>query len=113
MDSDSSHDADRVFQQAAELFAVLATPIRLRVIRALCQGERSVGDIFQDVTVLQPNLSQHLNILYRAGVVGRRRQGTQVFYRLANPTAALACRAVCSQLAIDLDLQPSMLEERL
>jgi DNA-binding transcriptional ArsR family regulator len=45
-------------------------------------------------------MSQHLNILFRSGVLGKRRQGAQVFYRIADDTAAKVCRAVCTQAAI-------------
>ena len=52
----------------------------------------------------QPNMSQHLNIMYRAGLVGKRRQGTQVYYHIADESAVMVCRAVCTQVAIDLSV---------
>lgn len=93
-----------VFEKAATLFAVLSTPIRLRIISELCQGERNVGQLLDSIDVAQPNMSQHLNMMYRAGILGKRRQGAQMFYRIAEETAAMACRAVCTQVAIDLDV---------
>ena len=48
-------------------------------------------------------MSQHLNMLYRAGVVAKRRQGAQVFYRIADESVALVCRAVCTQVAGEMD----------
>jgi ArsR family transcriptional regulator len=93
-----------VFEKAAALFAVLSTPIRLRIISELCQGERNVGQLLGSIDVAQPNMSQHLNMMYRAGILGKRRQGAQMFYRIAEETAAMACRAVCTQVAIDLDV---------
>ena len=42
-------DAERVFVSAAELFGVLATPLRLRIINAICDQEKSVGDIMEAV----------------------------------------------------------------
>lgn len=93
-------DSDGVYDKAAELFAVLSTPIRLRIISALCQGEKNVGQLLDQIGVAQPNMSQHLNIMYRSGILGKRRQGAQMFYRIADETAVVVCRAVCTQVAI-------------
>ncbi len=102
---DSAQDEmQKVFDKAAELFAVLSTPIRLRIISELCQGERNVGQLLDRIGVAQPNMSQHLNILYRAGLLRKRRQGTQVYYHIADESAVKVCRAVCTQVAIDLSL---------
>lgn len=90
------------FDKAAELFGVLSTPIRLRIISALCQGEKNVGQLLEELGVSQPNMSQHLNLMYRAGLVAKRRQGAQVFYSIANDSVVAVCRAVCTQVAIEL-----------
>ena len=97
-------DQDEVSDKAADLFAMMSTPIRLRIISALCQGEKNVGQLIESIGVAQPNMSQHLNILFRSGVLGKRRQGAQVFYRIADDTAAKVCRAVCTQVAIGADV---------
>ena len=55
----------RVFELAAELFAVLATPMRLRVLSALCEREKSVNELLAEIDTTQPNLSQHLAVLDR------------------------------------------------
>lgn len=99
-----SNEIDEVFDKAAELFAVLSTPIRLRIISQLCQGEKNVGQLLESIGVAQPNMSQHLNIMYRSGVLGKRRQGAQMFYRIADETAVVVCRAVCTQIAIEADV---------
>ena len=43
-------------------------------------------------------MSQHLNVLYRAGVVAKRRSGVQVFYRVGDESVVRMCKAVCSQI---------------
>ena len=96
-------DAERVFVSAAELFGVLATPLRLRIINAICDREKSVGDIMEAVNSTQPNVSQHLKVLYQAGIVAKRRVGNQVYYRVQSETAVQLCRTVCTQIAIELD----------
>ena len=97
-----SDETNVVFEKAAEMFAVLSTPIRLRIISELCQGEKNVGQLLDQIGVAQPNMSQHLNIMYRSGILGKRRQGAQMFYRIADETAVVVCRAVCTQVAIDM-----------
>ena len=94
---------NEVFERAAELFGLLSTPIRLRIISELCSCEKNVGQLLGNIEVAQPNMSQHLNMLYRAGVVAKRRQGAQVFYRIADESVALVCRAVCTQVAGEMD----------
>lgn len=93
----------RVFELAAELFGVLATPMRLRILSALCNQEKSVSQLLGEIETTQPNLSQHLNVLYRTGVLAKRKEGTQVIYRVQSEQAVTLCRTVCTQIAIELD----------
>ena len=93
----------RVFELAAELFGVLATPMRLRILSALCDQEKSVTQLLQEIDTTQPNLSQHLNLLYRSGILARRKEGTQVIYRVQSEQAVTLCRTVCTQIAIEMD----------
>ncbi|MES2714161.1 MAG: metalloregulator ArsR/SmtB family transcription factor [Pseudomonadota bacterium] len=100
---DNKGDEDLVFESAAELFGLLSTPVRLKIISAVCHGERNVSDLLAQIDTTQPNMSQHLSTLYRAGVLGKRREGTQIFYRLQSERVATLCRAVCTQVAMELD----------
>jgi ArsR family transcriptional regulator len=94
---------DQVFDSVAELFSVLSTPIRLKIISAVCQGEKNVSELLSVIDTTQPNMSQHLSMLYRSGVLAKRREGTQMYYRLQSERVATLCRAVCTQVAIELD----------
>ena len=95
--------SDAVFESVAELFALLSTPVRLKIIGALCNGEKNVSQLLAEIDTTQPNMSQHLATLYRAGVLGKRRDSTQIYYRLQSERVAMLCRAVCTQVAIELD----------
>lgn len=95
--------SDAVFESVAELFALLSTPVRLKIIGALCHGEKNVTQLLAEIDTTQPNMSQHLATLYRAGVLGKRRDSTQIYYRLQSERVATLCRAVCTQVAIELD----------
>jgi ArsR family transcriptional regulator len=100
-------ESDQIFASAAELFGVLATPIRLRIISALCQGEKNVSQLLEEIETTQPNMSQHLATLYRAGVLAKRRDSTQIYYRIVNEQAASICRTVCTQMALGLEDRPA------
>lgn len=96
-------EEDLVFESAAELFGLLSTPVRLKIISAVCNGERNVSELLAQIDTTQPNMSQHLSTLYRAGVLGKRRDGTQIYYRLQSERVATLCRAVCTQVAMEMD----------
>ena len=99
----SGDESDAVFASAAELFRLLATPMRLKIISALCGHEKNVSQLLAEIDTTQPNMSQHLAALYRAGVLAKRRDATQIHYRIASERAAALCRAVCMQIAVELD----------
>lgn len=96
-------EQNRVFELAAKLFSVLSTPMRLRVLSALCVREKSVNELLMEIDTTQPNLSQHLAVLYRTGVLAKRKEGAQVIYRVQSEKAVALCRSVCTQIAIELD----------
>ena len=88
--------SDRVFEITAELFGLLSIPTRLRIVCKLREGEKNVGELLELVGVSQPNISRHLGMLYRAGIVGRRRSGSQVYYRIESERVLSLCDAVCA-----------------
>ena len=112
----AQREQDQVFESVAELFGVLATPIRLKIISAVCQGEKNVSQLLDEIDTTQPNMSQHLSTLYRCGVLAKRREGTQVYYRLQSERVASLCRAVCTQVAMELageqPIEPNVARER-
>src|SRR3546814_1013211 len=67
---------------AAELLRALAHELRLELLRALTDGERSVGEIEKITGITQPGLSQQLGILRKAELVETRRKAKLVFYRI-------------------------------
>jgi len=96
-------ESEEVFEKAAEIFRVMSAPMRLRIISALCNGEKNVGELLAEINTTQPNMSQHLNTLYQAGVLGKRRDGVQIYYRIVNERVVSLCRAVCVQIASDAE----------
>ena len=99
-----SEDLDVMFDLAAETFRVMSAPMRLKIINCLCNEEKNVGQLLEEIDTTQPNMSQHLNTLFKAKILGRRREGVQIYYRIINERVVTLCRAVCTQIAIDSDL---------
>jgi ArsR family transcriptional regulator len=93
--------SEAVFEKAAEVFRLMAAPMRLRIISSLCHGEKNVSELLTEIETTQPNMSQHLNTLYQAGVLGKRREGVQIYYRIINKQVVTLCRSVCTQIAVE------------
>jgi len=87
-----------VLEAVAGYFGALAEPTRLRVLRAICPGERTVGGIVEETGVSQPAVSRHLAALHRHGIVTRRRSANQVYYRISDTSAPELCRTVCTRV---------------
>ena len=81
---DTTASSPPIAELKAELFKALSHPTRIRVLEILSEGERSVGDIQAIVEIEASNLSQQLAVLRRAGVVTARKEGSMVFYALAD-----------------------------
>lgn len=96
---------DLMFDLAAETFRVMSAPMRLKIINCLCTEEKNVGQLLEEIDTTQPNMSQHLNTLFKAKILGRRREGVQIYYRIINERVVTLCRAVCTQIAIDSDIE--------
>ncbi len=95
--ADQMHE---VFNLVSEYFALLAEPTRLKILYALCEGERAVGDIVVQTGSTQANISRHLSLLYRAKILARRRDGTQVYYKIHDENTMKLCKTVCGQVSL-------------
>jgi ArsR family transcriptional regulator len=104
---ESLDSMDAMFELAAETFRVMSAPMRLKIINSLCDEEKNVGQLLEEIETTQPNMSQHLNTLFKAKILGRRREGVQIYYRIVNERVVTLCRALCTQIAIDSDIAHS------
>jgi DNA-binding transcriptional ArsR family regulator len=96
-------DLERLFEVVSGYFSLLAEPTRLKILNAICDGERSVTDIVERVGSTQTNVSRHLNLMYGKGVLRRRREGQMSFYSIADPNVVTLCRTACTHLAGQID----------
>ncbi len=95
----TSEDPSAVFERAAEVFALLGTPLRLRIVSLLCEHEMSVSELRSALGGAQPSVSQNLAMLHRSGVLTRQRKGANVFYCVDPSHSLLVCDAMRSILA--------------
>ena len=90
---------DALLEEASRRFALLGDPSRLRVLSVLhSAGELPVGVLAERSGLTRTNLSQHLSRLAVAGLVGRRRSGTTIYYRIVDESLTELCDLVCSSL---------------
>ncbi len=89
----------KLIPAVAARFKALGEPGRLCLLAELHEGERSVGELVRATRRSQPNVSQQLSSLARAGLVTCRREGHRVFYSISDPYLRRICDAVCKSLA--------------
>jgi DNA-binding transcriptional ArsR family regulator len=94
---------DRLYEKVSGYFGLFSEPMRLRILHCLCDGEKSVTDVVQNVEGTQTNVSRHLALMHKQGVLARRKDGITVFYSIADENAVALCRSVCTQLAARMD----------
>ncbi len=89
----------------AERFKVLSEPIRLQILHVLQEGEKSVNDLTDAVQTSQPNVSKHLKILQKNGILNRKQHGNTVYYTIADESIFTLCETVCGSLEEQLKNQ--------
>lgn len=94
--SDFSKVSDPMLEFAAGCFQALSDPTRLKILRALGDGEKTVQDLVELFTWSQPNISRHLAILARSGMVRKSKKGPYVYYSVANPGVFGLCDMICN-----------------
>ena len=94
----SQYLPDDLLELMAVKFQMLADPTRLAILRALMEAEKSVGQVVTETGRGQANVSKHLKLLADSGLVRRRKEGLQVYYRLDDPLVEQLCTLVCSTI---------------
>jgi len=95
--------SDEVLYHISDVLKAMADPTRLKILHNLQNQERCVSDILETVGGSQANVSKHLSVLKRAGLVDCRRQGLNVFYRIIDNGVFTICRNICDSLELRLD----------
>lgn len=90
--------SEAALELIAQRFKVLAEPLRLKILHVLGEDELTVGEIIAATGALQANISKHLGILQQAGLLRRRKDGLNVYYRICDESVFAVCEVVCASL---------------
>ena len=82
----------------ARRFHAIAEPMRVRLLDALRDGEDSVNELAERLGTSQQNVSKHLAVLATVGILGRRKEGNRVFYRIVDEGVLGLCEQVCGSV---------------
>ena len=85
--------------EIAAYFQALSEPTRLEILNLLRQGERNVGELAQLCGFTAANISRHLAMLTKHGLVQRESRGTSAYYRIADTSVYELCDLVCGKIA--------------
>ena len=117
-DAASNVRADPVYVLKAQFFRVLGHPVRIRILELLSErGEMTVGELQAGLNLDSSGTSQHLSALKQLGVLDSRRAGTNVHYRIRDPTVSelltVARHVITSGLTASTTMLDTLAEERL
>jgi DNA-binding transcriptional ArsR family regulator len=87
----------------AQRFRVLAEPMRIRLLDALREGPATGQELQQATGASQQNVSKHLGLLLRSGLVSREKEGNFSVYAIADEGVFELCEHVCGGLRRQLD----------
>jgi DNA-binding transcriptional ArsR family regulator len=89
---------DELIELIARRLRVIGEPMRIKLLDCLRDGEATVLELTAATGATQQNVSKHLGVLHHAGVVGRRKEGNHVHYRIADETVFAVCEQVCGSV---------------
>jgi DNA-binding transcriptional ArsR family regulator len=89
---------DELVELIARRFRVIGEPMRIRLLDRLREGEASVNELSEALGASQQNVSKHLAVLAEAGILGRRKDGTHVYYRIVDEGVFALCDQVCGSV---------------
>lgn len=93
------HMPPEAIAQVASYFQVLAEPMRLRLLNLLREREYNVGELAQACGSTAANVSRHLSLMTKHGIVAREERGTSVYFRIADARVDELCDLVCGSIA--------------
>lgn len=100
---------DRALAHIADYFRALSEPLRLKILNELRRGSRNVTQLRELLACSQANVSKHLGVLARLGLVTRDARGTSVYYQIADSTVHELCDLVCGRMASHLKTQAEVM----
>jgi len=89
---------DDLVELIARRFRVIGEPMRIRLLDRLRVDEATVSDLAEALGASQQNISKHLGVLADVGIVGRRKDGNHVYYRIVDESVFALCDQVCGSV---------------
>jgi DNA-binding transcriptional ArsR family regulator len=89
---------DDLVELIARRFRAIGEPMRIRLLDQLRDGEATVSELSETVGASQQNISKHLAVLADVGILGRRKDGNRVYYRIVDEGVLTLCEDVCGSL---------------
>jgi DNA-binding transcriptional ArsR family regulator len=89
---------DDLVELIARRFRAIGEPMRIRLLDRLRDGEATVGELSEAIGASQQNVSKHLAVLADVGVLGRRKDGNRVYYRIVDQGVLRLCEEVCGSV---------------
>jgi ArsR family transcriptional regulator len=100
-----------VYQLHAEICQAISDPNRILILYELKEGPKNVGELAAVLEISQPTVSRHLKVLRDRRMVQTKREGTSIYYTLANPRVIEALNLLRGMLAEILDQRTALAEE--
>ncbi len=101
---------DDLAELIARRFRALGDPLRIRLLDLLRDGEQPVNTLAERLGAGQQNVSKHLAVLADAAMVARRKEGTHVYYRIADEGVFDLCEQICGSLQSQLSTLAAVIE---
>lgn len=89
---------DELVELIARRFRVIGEPTRIRLLDLLREGDATVNELAETLDASQQNVSKHLTVLADSGILGRRKDGVRVHYRIVDDAVFSLCEQVCGSL---------------
>lgn len=80
-----------IFEMQAEICKTLTNPKRIEILNTLKSEEKTVSELVSALGASKANVSQHLAVMRHKGILATRREGVNIYYRVANPKVIEAC----------------------
>ena len=81
-------------QEQAEFCGILGNPHRIQIVWILGDRELTVSEIAEEIKASMQNTSQHLRLMKNKGVLGSRREGREIYYRVTDTKFSRSCPVI-------------------
>ncbi|MCW8796827.1 MAG: metalloregulator ArsR/SmtB family transcription factor [Chlorobium sp.] len=102
---------EEMLTAVANRFKLLSEPMRLKILRTLCENERTVQEIVNEISASQANVSKHLALMHDNGIVNRRKEGLKCYYSIADDSIIFACYLISKSVVENLQDKLSWLQK--